>query len=280
MEISMSQNPLASHFRQPAIHLRLPSNGQYWPEDTIDIPVTGELPIYPMTARDEIVIRTPDALLNGSAIVDLIHSCCPSIRDAWSMPAVDVDALLIGIRIASYGHVMDFDSRCPHCQHDNSHALDLNTLLVNFHMPDYRNPVQHQKLHIKLRPQNYQSISKTNRINFEEQQLLRSFDESSPDAREKIKERLESLVRLSLNLLVNSTEYIEIEGGQRVTEQEYLSEFYQNAETQLIKAVQNRLKDINNETQIRPITVPCESCKKSYEVDYTFDYSNFFDLGF
>jgi len=276
----MSQNPLASHFRQPAIHLRLPSNGQYWPEDTIDIPVTGELPIYPMTARDEIVIRTPDALLNGSAIVDLIHSCCPSVRDAWRMPATDVDALLIGIRIASYGNSMEFDSRCRHCQHDNTHALNLSILLDNFRMPDYERPVQHQKLRIKLCPQNYQSITRTNRINFEEQQLLRSLDESSPDAQLKIKERLESLVNLSLALLVNSTEYIEIEGGQRVTEKEYLSEFYQNAETQLIKAVQNRLKEINEDLQIRPVSVVCESCEKPYEVDYTFDYSNFFDLGF
>ena len=50
-----SINPLANHFRQPAIHLRLPSGGNNWPTDSLDMPETGELPVYPMTARDELM---------------------------------------------------------------------------------------------------------------------------------------------------------------------------------------------------------------------------------
>ena len=276
----MSQNPLANYFRQPAIHLKLPSKGQFWPEDSIEMPITNELPIYPMTSRDEIVIRTPDALLNGSAIVDLIHSCCPSVKDAWSMPASDVDPMLIGIRIASYGNFMEFDSRCPHCQHDNTHSLDLSSILDNIRMPNYDQPVRFKNLTIKLKPQSYRSMSETNRINFEEQQLLRSLDDNSPEVNEKIKKQLETLVKLSLSLLVNSTEYVEIDNGTRVNQRDYLSEFYQNAETQLVKAIQTRLRDISQEAQAQPVSVQCESCEKAYDVDYTFDYSNFFDLGF
>ena len=123
-----SANPLSKYFRQPSIYLKLPSNGQFWPDGAVELPVTGEIPVYPLTARDEVTLRTPDALMNGSGVTDVIHSCCPSIKDAWKMPSVDVDAVLIGIRIASYGHSMDLDTNCPKCNEDNRHAVDLTRI--------------------------------------------------------------------------------------------------------------------------------------------------------
>ena len=81
-EIS-NNNPLTKFFRQPAIYLKLPSNGAFWPNDAIELPLTGEIPVYPLTTKDEIILRTPDALLNGEGVVEVIQSCCPSIKDAW-----------------------------------------------------------------------------------------------------------------------------------------------------------------------------------------------------
>ena len=71
------------------------------------MPPNGEIGIFPMTARDELVLKTPDALLNGASTVEVINSCVPAITDAWEIPSVDMDALLIGIRIATYGENMD-----------------------------------------------------------------------------------------------------------------------------------------------------------------------------
>ena len=106
-------NPLQRFFRQPAIYIRLPSEGKYYPDGSITIPPNGELPVYPMTAMDEITYRTADALFNGSAVINVIKSCVPNIVDPWQMPTVDVDAVLVGIRIASYGHELELESRCP-----------------------------------------------------------------------------------------------------------------------------------------------------------------------
>ena len=33
-----------------------------------------------MTAKDEMMFKTPDALLNGQATVDVIQSCIPAIN--------------------------------------------------------------------------------------------------------------------------------------------------------------------------------------------------------
>lgn len=72
--MSQFANPLKQFFRQPAIYLRLPSNGDFWPDGAVDVPHNRELPVYPMTALDEITYRTPDALFNGQAVVTVIQS--------------------------------------------------------------------------------------------------------------------------------------------------------------------------------------------------------------
>jgi hypothetical protein len=58
-------NPLRQYFRQPAIYLRLPTEGKHWPSEALDMPANKELPVLPMTAIDEITYRTPDGLFNG-----------------------------------------------------------------------------------------------------------------------------------------------------------------------------------------------------------------------
>ena len=62
-------NPLQQYFRRPAIYLRLPSEGNGYPEGSINLPDNGEVPVYPMTTIDEITSRTPDALFNGTVVV-------------------------------------------------------------------------------------------------------------------------------------------------------------------------------------------------------------------
>jgi hypothetical protein len=77
----MSNNPLTQYFRQPAVYVKLPSGGKYYSEGAIVMPANQELPVYPMTAIDEITYRTPDALFNGNAVVNVIKSCIPNIVD-------------------------------------------------------------------------------------------------------------------------------------------------------------------------------------------------------
>ena len=99
-------NPLKKYFRQPKIYLKLPSGGEFYNSNELDMPENSEVPVYPMTAKDELLFKTPDALINGQATVDVIKSCIPNIRNPWSMPSIDMDAVLIAIRLATYGEKM------------------------------------------------------------------------------------------------------------------------------------------------------------------------------
>jgi hypothetical protein len=142
--MNMEPNPLNQYLRQPAIHLKLPSGGEYWPMGTLEMPITGEVPILPMSTRDEIVLNTPDALMNGQGVVDVIHSCVPNIKNAWAMPAMDLDAVLIAIRIATYSEKMSY-SHClmilEQCQtstlliHHKYNISPTQSKIFQFHYP-------------------------------------------------------------------------------------------------------------------------------------------------
>ena len=69
---SKPHNPLANYFRQPKLYLRLPSQGKFYPEGALDHSQIDEYPVYAMTAKDELMFKTPDALMNGQATVEVI----------------------------------------------------------------------------------------------------------------------------------------------------------------------------------------------------------------
>ena len=276
-----SVNPLAKHFRQPAIYLSLPSEGKYWEDGSLDLPLNGQIAIYPMTTRDEIMIRTPDALLNGESMISVIQSCCPQIKDAWKMPSVDVDAVLVAIRIASYGQDMDIDSKCPNeaCLHENSHSLDLTGILDGLRAPNYNKKVSVEGLKIKLKPQSYFEGNRTNLLNFEEQRLLGviSNDEMPSDQKMKqFQEHMGRMVSLNLDIITAGTESIEIEDGTIVTDYNFIKEFYDNAGSKVINSVRKQFEEFAKTASLPQPKVKCEECGTEYPVEITFDYTRFF----
>jgi len=277
-------NPLAKHFRQPAIYLKLPSQGKYWPEGALTLSATGELPVYPMTTRDEITLRTPDSLINGSGIVAIIQSCIPSINDPWAMPSVDVDAALIAIRIASYGNDMNISTNCPKCKHTNDHTIELTAALDQISMPDFNDLVKDTDLTIKLKPQNYFAINKGNSITYKEQRLLNALADTEADITPEDREKnlmtiTDELVELNIDNLTASTEYILMNDGTKVTDSGFIREFYSNTSSALIRKVQDKLSAIAADSGLKPYNNTCEECQHQYQTEVTFDYANFFAVG-
>ena len=273
-------NPLSKFFRQPSVYVKLPSNGQFWIDGGVDLPVTGEIPIYPMTARDEITLRTPDALINGAGVVDVIQSCCPNIVDAWKMPSVDVDTVLIAIRIASYGTDMDVSTKCPFCNAENTHSINLQHSLSNIVCPDYSKKLEIADLKIKLMPQPYFAVNRQNSISFEEQRMMSALEKAdSPERSKEISDSMSRLIQIGIDTVTASTEYIELADGTKVTEKEYIKEFYDNASSNIVKSLQTRLGELNAEAAVKPQSASCAECSKEYQIPIVFDYSSFFDQG-
>ena len=271
-------NPLSQFFRQPAIHIRLPSGGKFYPTGTLNMPPNGEVPVLPMTAVDEITYRTPDALFNGSALVSVIKSCIPSIREPWVMPRTDLDAVLIAIRIASFGHGMDIDTTCPKCNHTDDITLDLRAINDQIRPGDYDKSLSIGNLEFYFKPINYKDVNQNNQVQFEQQQALRIV--SNDDIEESVKvEQLNRSMRvineLTLKTIAQSISAIKTPDAL-VTEIEYIHEFINNCDSRLFAQLRDYVIALKQASEIKPIDLACPECKHQYTQPFTLDMASFF----
>ena len=271
-------NPLKQYFRQPAIYIRLPSNGQGWPPGTLVMPSNGELPIYPMTAIDEITYRTPDALFNGQAVIDVIHSCVPAIKDAWAAPMSDLNSILVAIRIASYGHDMEFGTTCPKCNNEDNYDLDLRSVMDQISAPDFTKTLRHGDLEITFRSMTYREQNASNLKQFENQQLVRAIPDSDLSDEEKVRrmtEVMKDITQLTVVALTNSIAHIRTPDAM-VTDSAQIHEFLTNCDRTLFARVRDHVIDTRKRSDLRPVNIKCTNCSNEYEQGINLDMANFF----
>lgn len=271
-------NPLRKFFRQPSIYIKLPSGGEFYPQGTVEMPPNRELPVFPMTAMDEITYRTADALFNGSAVVNVIESCVPNIKNAWKIPALDIDTILVGIRIASFGHEMEFESVCPFCQHENSFGLDLRVVLENIKPVDYNQTVNIGDIAVYFKPLDYEQINANAMAQFEDQKLIEMLPQSDLPDDEKMRRINQAFIKLSnmtVSAIASSISMIKA-GEEMVTDGEYIEEFVRNCDREVFGKIRDHIVNLKESTELKPINVTCEGCQKPYETPFTLNVSNFF----
>lgn len=117
-EAPVKKNPLLERFnKMPAETFRLPSNGEFYNNGELDDSVmNGEVQVYPMTTVDEITIRSPDMLFQGTAVEKIFKRCIPQVKRPMDLLSNDVDYLLICLRMVTYGSNLEINWKCPKCK--------------------------------------------------------------------------------------------------------------------------------------------------------------------
>lgn len=273
-----TNNPLRQYFRQPAIYIKLPSQGQYYPPGTLNATVTGEYPVYPMTAIDEITYRTPDAMFNGQATVNVIQSCVPDIRDAWQMPAMDMDTVLVAIRIASYGHEMEFGTQCPACQAESDRSLDLRLVLDNLKTPDYSQCIRHGDMEVYIRPMTYKNLTDNSQLQYENQKLLQMLPTAEVAENDKMTAMGAALLKITeitIRALAQSVATVKTPTAM-VTEPEFIEEMLHNCDRALFNQIRDQIVSLKDQAEMKPLHLKCDECNHEYEQQLTLDMSSFF----
>ena len=273
----MNTNPLKQYFRRPAIYVKLPSGGNYYPAGSIDLPDNGEIPVYPMTAIDEITSKTPDALFNGIAVTEIIKSCVPNIKDPWAIPAIDLDAILISIRAATNGNMLDVESVCPACKEDASYNINLVGLLSKL-KPEYEDVVKLNELIFKFNPLSYKKVNEINLIQFEIEKTIRNI-ENITDNEERLQISGHTMKRLNELSIVLITETIDSISTptEIVTEKEHINDFLRNSDKNTFDTLKNTAIKLRESSQLKPLQVKCIHCQHEYEQTLTLNVTDFFD---
>ena len=279
-------NPLQKYYRQPAIYIKLPSGGRYYPKEVFTPTETGEIRILPMTVKDELAFKTPDAMINGQSTVDVIKSCVPNMLDPWKMVNYDTDAVLLAIRIATYGETMDVNFRVPVTNEEQSHTLNLPALLEDLGRAEIVDETMTStKFKIEIEPLTYKSLTKIQIARFEQQKMYGTIDNSTMTDEAKqsaFAKSFETLNMVNFSLLVDSIKSITTPEGNTVVDRAQIIEFCNNADAKTVTEIQEKLSDLRVQAQIPPLKIKTteDQIKKgapaSFEVPVTFDSSNFF----
>jgi hypothetical protein len=274
----MNNNPLRQYFRRPAVYLKLPSGGKGYAPGSINISESGELPVYPMTAIDEITSKTPDALFNGNAICDIIKSCVPDIKDPWAIHNTDIDSILVAIRAASGNGNLELETVCPKCNNTSKYGINLVSVLNTMTAGDYTKELDVGPLKIKFRPLEYREINKANLAQLEVQKMFMDIDRTDNiEEKNKLSETaLRRITDLTMDLVTLSIEYIRTPDSNMVSDKEFILDFLKNCDKDHYVTIRDYNAELRAKAEMQPLDIKCTECTNEYKQPFTINVSDFF----
>ncbi len=269
-------NPLQQYFRQPKIYIGLPSKGIYSKPGTYQGDVN-RMPVFGMTGMDEIVLKTPDALLAGESTVSVIQSCCGSIKDAWEISNIDAPMILSAIRIATYGSKMSVGHTCQNCNAENEYELDLNKIIEHFGARQFDGKIVLKDLVINLQPLTYRQSNDFAMRNFALQRRLVQVREIEDQDQQQmmINQIYKELGDIQNDVYIAAIESVEIPNAV-VSERSYIAEWLKNCDSDIFDAIKTRNDELRKVWEMPTFPSKCESCGTEVNLTVELDQASFF----
>lgn len=284
-QIQQGTNPLKKYFRQPKLYIKLPSSGNFYPKGALEPTENMEFPVYAMTAKDEIVLKTPDALMNGQSTVDVIQSCMPNIKNAWMIPTIDIDAILIAIRMATYGEQIDVEINVPNTEITKTYTTDLRLALDKLLSAVYDTEITiNDDIKAIVHPINYQDFTKNSLKTLTEQRLFSVVNDQELDEQQKLEQfnkTFKALTEITMGTVIKGIVKIVTPDGE-VTNPDHIKEFVNNSDKEFFNKVTEHLT-IQRDKFVMPmfkvITTQEErdlGAPDEFETPVALDVANFF----
>ena len=272
-----NNSPLSKFKRQPKLYIDLPSKGVWYPKDKLE--KSEELEVYSMTANDEIAIKTPDALYTGHAVVNIIQSCVPAIKDAWFIPMPDIDYILASIRLASYGEDIQLKSTCKECQNEDDYSLGIQYILDFVQNLKQNYQIKVNDFIFDLRPLTYKEYTEIQQRNIQIQRTLfqRIQNMEEGDAKQQELDQLYDQLNDMTKFAVCSTiTRVTTPDGETEENPQFIQDFLINGDKDFFNAVKETYLNNQEQTKIPPVEVTCSACGAKNKATPNLDYASFF----
>ena len=213
------------------------------------------------------------------AVVNVIKSCVPAIIDPWAIPAQDLNAILVAIRIASYGHDLEVGTRCPACETQGDYTLDLRQVLDQLKAGDFETPMIHGDLTITFQPMSYRSQNNSSQSQFEQQkniQLIQGSDIPDADKIAQLNESLQQITQLTMSALKWSIASIKTPTAL-VNQPDFIEEFIKNCDRKLYTKIRDHIIGLRVASELKPLAIKCDNCAHDYQQQFNLDQTAFFE---
>jgi len=271
-------NPLIQAYRKPNMYVTLPSGGRFY-KDKPTLSADNELAVYAMTARDELITKTPDALFNGEATVSLIRSCCPDIKDPNNMPVSDLLVILVGIRQASFGKDIDVDVKCPKCEHQNQLTLDASAMLSNTKSTSSDQECMIQDdIKVTCNPYTLQDRTTLQVQQIKQQKMIASLSDAKLDdqgRQELFGKTFVEIAELTVALITNSISSVNA-NGEVISDKEMIKEWLQTITKKDYDKIKNKVEELSESGLETAFNAECQECQHKWKTGVDLDVANFF----
>lgn len=264
-----TSNPLSAFFRSKELATPLPSRGLFYTSDIVEMEPDDELDVFAMTAKDELYMKNPDALLNGNAVADLIKSCVPAVKQPKLLLQTDVDALLVAIYGASNGNI-DVTAKCNQCGTTCDGTIPAEDILGTMTVVKEKYEFTHKSgLKFAIKPYSYQAAINAGMIQFRSTQSLRSLGDIEDDIERMsaLSESIGNIAALEFELIVDSVASVELpsEDHTIVTDKRHILEFFENCGKDIANHIQSKIKEVNSLGVNKEMKMICEKCSITEE---------------
>jgi len=281
MEPQVQQNnPLKQYFRTFKLYLKVPSGSSYYPASVLEYTDSGEIGVMPMTGKDELALKNPDALLNGEALIEVLTSCVPALKNPKALLTNDIDALITAIRYATYNDTLETSLICPNCRHENTFKLDLQYALDNMSTLDDEYIVNLETgLSVFVKPYTFPELLKGLHAQFEQNKLARAVESetlSDQQRSEIFAKAFKEIAITKYELMVNGVlKVVDENNNVNVTDKKFIKEFLQNIDKKSADKIGDLIDEVNQIGIKRTFTAKCEKCEHQWESEIDFNPVNF-----
>lgn len=282
-------NPLSAYKRVPNTYIKLPSQGR-WNNGNIEMTNSNEVPVYPMNAMDELMLNTPDAILNGEALVNIIKNCVPVIKDPNNLPIPDLESIFVAIKKANMNNneMFIYNSKCPikTCEHENTVGIDLQMVLDSQSYIEEKDclfeiEMGNGTLQIEIKP--YTLFLRHKFIEAELENSLMSKHISTNDKLSNIEKAAETAKltekqgMLSFDLVSKSITAVTImKTGERITDPKFIYDWLLDIDKEKANTIISNVNKLNDFGINKNLKLKCEKCEHIWDEKWEIDPTSFF----
>jgi len=273
-------NPLAGFFRKPGISVKLPSGVGFYPQEMVELTPTGELEIFPLTLADELILKTPDALLNGAALEQVVISCAPGVKQPKRLLSPDLDVILLGMRYATYGNILNVESKCPKCGTENSYSINIQQCLDAVTVMEHVLEVHLDNgLRVIVQPFDFEAAIKAAAAGFEQAKMIQILQRDDFSEQQKMIELIKitrKMSELQALLVASGIQEVILPDGSTVRDPQMILEWVTNTSRGDLELLEQEIKKLNMAGVPREHEVKCTNCGNQWKAELSYDPTSFF----
>lgn len=283
------KNPLLEELDNnlPGVTVTLPTMGRFYRPGVLRPDANpASLVVKPFTLWQEIQFRDPYKVVSGKAVETMVAACCPDVLKPSAMMAIDVDAIMIAARIASYGNTIDITIKCsnpktetkagddgiekevPVCDAQNEYRIDLARDVAPQYvdvgsLESWQVELPNGQI-VQLAPQLYRTAIDFVKSRLKETQLLAEAKKVSgdEDATERLRDRItDDRIGTYVDYFRSSILSVVSVSGNVVTDRKQISEWLDRIPTQYFEQISTKLdKMMEPIAKMGTVSVTCSQC--------------------